>query len=219
MSHHIYQTRAFIIDSSDTGEANKFIAMFTEDLGLIYVAAQGVRLVQSKLRPFIQEMSFSKVSLVRGRELWRLTSAEKLISLADRRIPMALRKVSAEILQFVRRLVQGEEKHDALFSYTLEFFEFLLKKSAFSSAHIAGLTALGKASILHELGYGSHDTLMMELCGTSASNGTNDTHDTHGAHVAEGTKHRITEEKILAAEKSLRELEMHIRIALESSHL
>lgn len=209
MSHHIYQTRAFIIDSLDTGEANKFIAMFTEDLGLIYVAAQGVRLVQSKLRPSIQEMSFSKVSLVRGRELWRLTSAEKLISLADRRIHADLRKVSAEILQFVRRLVQGEEKHDALFTYVIEFFEFLLKNSAFSITHISALSALSRAGILHELGYGSHDALMMDLC-ASDSTGTGD---------AKRVGRRITEEKVLAAEKSLKELERHIRTALESSHL
>lgn len=214
MSHHIYQTRAFIIDSADTGEANKFIAMFTEDLGLIYVAAQGVRLVQSKLRPAIQEMSFSKVSLVRGRELWRLTSAEKLISLADRRIPVSMRKMSAEILQFVRRLVQGEEKHDELFAYTLEFFEFLLKNSAFAAGHAAALSALGRAGILHELGYGSHDALMMELCGPES---TDVADPALGTNL--GTKRRLTEEKVLTAEKSLKELERHIRIALESSHL
>lgn len=196
MSHHIYQTKAFVVESFDIGEANKMIALFTADLGFIYAVAQGVRLMKSKLKASIQDMSFSKVSLVRGREVWRLTNAEKLISLYDKRIPTPLRKLLAEELSFVRRLVQGENRHEELFNLMSKLCDFVLKNQKFSLDHIPAIDSLAKVNILRELGYGSDEVEVKEFIVSD-----------------------FNQEIVLYAEKNVVTLKSHIRVALQSSHL
>lgn len=166
MSHHIYQTKAFIIDSMDVGEANKLLTLFTADLGLVFVSAQGVRVMKSKLRASIQDLSFSKIALVRGKEYWRLTSAEKLISLYDKRVPLYVRQFMAGILQFVKRLINGESKHEELFDMLSKLFTFCfenskyfadLSKNSTKSNILKTLALITEFRVLESLGYGSDD--------------------------------------------------------------
>ncbi len=175
MSHHIYQTKAFIIDSIDVGEANKLLTVFTADLGLLYVSAQGVRIMKSKLRQSIQDLSYLKIALVRGKEYWRLTSAEKLISLYDKRVALDVRKVIAQSLHFVKRLTAGESKHQELFDMLSKLFTFCFENSKQLTQYnnqkdntdrqnkhplntIGALKLIIDFRILESLGYGSNDS-------------------------------------------------------------
>ena len=74
--HHIYTTKAIIIKSIPTGEANRFYFLFTKDLGFIKASAQGVRLLKSKLKGHLQTFSIVNISVVKGKEIWRITSSE-----------------------------------------------------------------------------------------------------------------------------------------------
>jgi chromosome segregation protein len=73
--HPIHTTPGFIIDSRPYGEAGKLLSIFTRDFGLVTTSASGIRFEKSKLRYHSQDYSFGSFSLVRGKELWRLTSA------------------------------------------------------------------------------------------------------------------------------------------------
>ncbi len=75
--YSIQTTPGFIIDSRAYGEAGKMLFIFTRDLGLVMAVAQGIRFERSKLRPFTQDYSFGEFSFVRGKEMWRLTSAQE----------------------------------------------------------------------------------------------------------------------------------------------
>jgi len=172
MSHHIYQTKAFIIDSVDVGEANKLLTIFTADLGLIHVSAQGVRIMKSKLRPSIQDLSYSKIALVRGKEYWRLTSAEKLISLYDKRVHLSVRKLMARVLMFVKRLTAGETKHEELFDMLSKLFTFCFEnskqladsqKTSQEDSILNTLELIINFRILESLGYGSDDAVFDEI--------------------------------------------------------
>ncbi len=212
MSHHIYQTKAFIIDSVDVGEANKLLTIFTADLGLIYVSAQGVRIMKSKLRPSIQDLSYSKIALVRGKEYWRLTSAEKLISLYDKRVHLAVRKLIAQSLQFVKRLTAGESKHDELFDMLSKLFTFCFENSKQLAGYVAVhensqdtgvMTALKLVvdfRILESLGYGSDNVDF------------DDVRDTFDWNISMLEKLAVDDEK-------MKKIESHIKHAIVSSHL
>jgi DNA repair protein RecO len=198
MSHHIYQTRAFIIDSIDTGEANKLLTIFTEDLGLMRVAAQGVRLMKSKLRPSIQNYSFSKVSLVKGKEYWRLTNADKLISLYDKRIPLLTRKFMIRVLLFIRRMTPVDVKHSEIFKLIADLYTFLLEHKVFvSEDNIDSIECLSTLRILDMLGYGNDNVELKAL--------------SSGVEWNEEIINQSTPLKV--------QIETHIRSALESSHL
>jgi|SRR5271168_2158095 len=123
MSHHIYQTESFVIDSVNFKEADKIITLFTKDLGLIQARATGVRLLQSKLRYSLQDYSYAKISLVRGREVWRLTSAGSTYNIVSKISPESF--VFARALSLVKRLVHGEEKNEHLWQTLYSALEFL----------------------------------------------------------------------------------------------
>jgi DNA repair protein RecO len=150
MSHHIYQTEAFVLDSKNTGEANKVIFLFTKELGLVAGIAQGIRHLKSKLRYSLQDFSYSKVSLVRGKEMWRVTSAGLVDVVQSKNNPAGFTFVRALVL--VKRLVQGEEKNEALWSVLASAFEYV-RKTAVEKDASEDFECLLILRILHTLGY------------------------------------------------------------------
>lgn len=117
MSYAVYTTRGFILGSAPSGEASKIYHIYTEDFGLIFAKAQSVRLLTSKLRFNLEEYSFATFSLVKGKEVWRLTGAtEKLNN-------PRFSRIYARVLHLVRRLVQGEEKNHELFNILVFMIE------------------------------------------------------------------------------------------------
>ena len=68
MSHYRYKTEAFILGSISTGEANRFIDIFTKELGRIRATARSVREERSKLRFSLQDFSISKIGRASCRE-------------------------------------------------------------------------------------------------------------------------------------------------------
>ena len=142
MSHHIYTTKAFIIHSSSHGEAGKFLLLFTHDFGMIGAVAQGIRLSRSKLRYHIQDYSFTNISIVRGKEVWRLTGAYGLV---DEIKPNILH---IKILKLLKRLLHGEEKNERLFIIIEELYKSKIKEEDYDNVEC--LTVL---RVLSALGY------------------------------------------------------------------
>jgi DNA repair protein RecO len=140
--HHIYTTSAFVINSSPYGEAGKFIMLFTRDFGMIGAVAQGIRLSKSKLKYHIQDYSFSKVSIVKGKEVWRLTGAGEIDNISKPNI------LHIKILKLLKRLLHGEEKNENLF----EIIESLYK-SDINNLDISLVEYLIVLRVLFVLGY------------------------------------------------------------------
>jgi DNA repair protein RecO (recombination protein O) len=74
--HPIQHTEAFVLKSIESGESNKRLWLFTKDFGLIVANVQGVRKSGAKLKSHITDYTLINVDLVKGREVWRLVSAE-----------------------------------------------------------------------------------------------------------------------------------------------
>ena len=108
MSYHIYTTRGIVLSERPLREADRIYSVLTRDLGLIRATALGVRKEQSKPRGNIEPFSLSSVSLVRGKEHWRATSAEFV-----RNIPSS--PIIARPLVLIEKLIQGEAPHPELF--------------------------------------------------------------------------------------------------------
>lgn len=117
--HHIYHTKAIVLASWNVGEANKRLTLFTRDMGMLTATVQGIRHGKSKLRFALQDFSLAHVDLVRGRDVWRVTSARPIESFATRALSKdtgTLIKHSAELLL---RLYRGEDPHPELFDEVL----------------------------------------------------------------------------------------------------
>lgn len=153
MSHHIYHTPGFILSSSPFGEANRSFRIFTKDLGFLAASAQGVRYLKSKLRYSLHEFSFCELSLVRGREFWRVIGAVKQDDLFEvfRNNPEMF-AVFGRVFSLLLRLLSGEEKNEKLFEYLEEAVLFARAKKC-SAELVRNFEYILVLRILSSLGY------------------------------------------------------------------
>lgn len=113
--HHIYHTHGFIISSRHSGEANKMLTIYTREMGLVRTAVQGIRLHKSKLRFAVQDFSYANIDLVRGRDVWRMTSATNITSFPYARADRDSLLLIARISKLIERLCDGEEANEKIF--------------------------------------------------------------------------------------------------------
>jgi len=149
--HHIYTTEAFIIKSFSLGEANRGYFLFTKDLGLVKATAQGVRLQKSKLRGHLNNFSLINISLVKGREIWRITNVETVLFNPFSKDTKKIETIK-NIFSLLARLVHGEEKNENLFD-VLKTFYIYLSESEISDDNLKNLEVLIALRILSNLGY------------------------------------------------------------------
>jgi len=114
--HHIYHTHGFITSFRNMGEANKMFVIYTKEMGLVRAVAQGVRLHKSKLRFALQDFSYARIDLVRGRDIWRVTSASTISSFPYARSDRQSLLLIARISKLLERLCDGEEAHENIFN-------------------------------------------------------------------------------------------------------
>ncbi|MES2088027.1 MAG: recombination protein O N-terminal domain-containing protein [Patescibacteria group bacterium] len=151
--HHIYQTSGFILSSSNFGEANRSFRILTKDLGFISASAQGVRLLQSKLRYAIHDYAFCDISLVRGKEFWRVVGVSKNIDLQKEfKNSKEMLLLFSRVFALLERLLSGEEKNEQLFKYIEEAVLFA-KNKTISKESILNFEYILVLRVLSSLGY------------------------------------------------------------------
>ena len=151
--HHIYHTEAFVLGSRQTGEDSKTITLYATGLGLVYAKAQGVRKLSSKLRYTLQNYSYAKVDLVRGKEIWRITTAVPLDSNTDILCVPEREQVITRVASLVTRLVTGEEHNDEIFLLLNSLCETLRTTLLLDNTYCAKIELYYVARILMTLGY------------------------------------------------------------------
>jgi DNA repair protein RecO (recombination protein O) len=158
MSYHTHHTEALVIKGFSVGEDNRFFSLFTRELGLLRALAKSVRLERSKLRYHLQEYAFVRVSLVRGRDIWRVTGA------GDSHNPY--RELAGEphkqlivlqITALLSRLLQGEEIDASLFDLVSSGFSFL-REVPMDAETVHTFECMLVLRILARLGYVGDDT-------------------------------------------------------------
>lgn len=149
--HHIYHTEGIILDSRNFGEAGRYYSIFTRDLGMIFASAQGVRKMSSKLRFVLQDFAYIKIDLVKGKDIWRVTSASKTNELENLSRKPEILKVLVNISRLLKRLLAGEETNPDLFADLLAGFSVLEKAKEFSEIH--NIEAIIVLRMLNNLGY------------------------------------------------------------------
>lgn len=151
-----YHTEALVLASYDSGEADRTIALFTRDFGLVRARAISVRAEHSRMRYATQHFSRSYVSLVRGKRGWRLAGATALA------LPQSGAGLSsfARIAELTMRLVAGEEKNEFLYATLAEAHRAL---SNDSMELLGTIEIVCVARLLYSLGYISNEALSSAL--------------------------------------------------------
>jgi recombinational DNA repair protein (RecF pathway) len=109
-----YATKCFVIESFDQGEHDRAYKLFTREFGMLMAHAKSVRKLESKLRAHVQPRTLSLVTLVQGKEVWRLVGAEGSAQVPD---------MVHEVVAILRRFIRGEGAHKALYDRLVQFLE------------------------------------------------------------------------------------------------
>lgn len=153
MSHHTYTTEALVLGGIDIGEASRSLILYTRDLGLVYGFAKSVREVRSKLRPAVQSLSLVLVSLVRGRDIWRVTGARALVNYyKELEDAPEKQQVLRRTAGLIRRLIRGETPGESVFIATHEAYAFLLREEL-TADELAIFECIVVLRLLSLLGY------------------------------------------------------------------
>lgn len=147
----IHQTQALILDSMDTGEANKFYWLLTREHGLVNATAQGVRWTKSKLNPTLQDFHVARVEFVRGKEVWRITNASSENNFDFFSLTKKSQEIVARVCLLLKRLYVGEEANEKLFDDVVDGFEKLSR--AFDAQTVDAIETIMVLKILYHLGY------------------------------------------------------------------
>jgi DNA repair protein RecO len=121
---HTYATPAFVLGRNQIAEASASVVLLTPDFGVIRARAQGVRKPAAKMAPALQTFALSDVTLVRGKDGWRMTGAI-LVARSAKELTREARLRAGRVAELLQRLVRGERKDPELFSLMLAFVEAL----------------------------------------------------------------------------------------------
>ncbi|MBX4215934.1 DNA repair protein RecO [Candidatus Parcubacteria bacterium] len=162
MSYHLYHTEGFVLGGRNIGESNRYYYLFTRDLGLVTAFAQGVRELKSKLRYHLDDFSSASFSLVRGKDVWRVTNAERTPFMPSVLADEKKRAVVAALFQFLRRFLQGEEESQSLFNELRENLAFL-ESETLADDELGDFELLVVARTLARLGYFDKNAAVREF--------------------------------------------------------
>lgn len=164
--HHIYHTHGFILSSRNSGEANKMLSIYTREMGLVRATCQGIRLHKSKLRFALQDFSYTKVDLVRGKDVWRVTSATNITSFPYARSDRQSLLLIARLSKLIERFCNGEEESNKIFDDFLQAL-YLLDDTSISKETREALELHLVLRIMNSLGYIGESTMLSSYLSTS----------------------------------------------------
>ena len=161
--HHIYHTHGFILSSRNVGEANKIFIVYTREMGLVRAMCQGIRLSKSKLRFALQDYSYVNIDFVKGKDIWRITSANHISSFPFARLNKLSVLFIARICKLLERLCDGEQANENVFDDYIETL-CLLDDICITDSSREALELYLVLRVMNSLGYiGDSDILSKYL--------------------------------------------------------
>jgi recombinational DNA repair protein (RecF pathway) len=118
---------------------------------MIRATVTGIRDIKSKLRHGLVDYSLVKVSLVKGKEVWRIVNvATQGNYYYEFRKDPERTQMLAKVMLILRRFLSGEEKNAELYDAVEEMFDMMAKVSI---SHLPAVEYIGILRIMHLLGY------------------------------------------------------------------
>lgn len=146
---HKYSTEAVVLGRIPFREAGATLALLTEDLGFVYARAEGVRRSGARLSHALQTLAHTEVTLVRGKEGWRLTGA-----VLSRKQPASLsypgKQRAARVSGLLQRLVGHEVQDERLYA---DFRNFLKALETEDETALDAAESLAALRLLSYLGF------------------------------------------------------------------
>lgn len=145
--HLLHTTPAFVVSRYPHGDSSRVYKLLTRNKGLLFAHAQGVRELKNRNRYALKTGAHIEVTLVRGREVWRLTGARA--GTVDS-VPAACIEEVRRVLDLVGKLVPVDDPTSHLYSVVYEGMNALTHAGTCDERAIEALTVL---RMLDDLGF------------------------------------------------------------------
>jgi len=120
-----YQTEAIIIKKTKLGEADRILPLYTPHLGKIQAVAKGVRRPRSKMSGHLELLTYSLVSLARGRNIDTVTGSQTINSFLPLKSDLELSSYALYITELVNQFTADHIENYRLFQLLLKTLENL----------------------------------------------------------------------------------------------
>lgn len=151
--YKIYNTSAIILKSIPFAEADCSYLILTKDFGVIRAEARGVRKIESKLKHHLLEFGDMEVSLVKGKDKWRIANANLTFNFFSLlKYNKEALAVFSRVVSLVLRLVPESEQNENFFNIIRNGFLFLAEQNL-TGANLSNFECVIVLKILHCLGY------------------------------------------------------------------
>ena len=167
MSYATYTTEALVCGAFDRNTADRTYLLYTREAGMLYAEAKSVREERSKQRYALQEFSYIRVSLVKGKQAWKTGSVEVIENDYQAAKSREARGSVALIYRTLRRFIHGEDASAELFDFCLKALRHVegaeVSKREFVDSYI-------QVMIMQHLGYVSASSIPRELADLTVEN-------------------------------------------------
>lgn len=110
-------TEAIIIKIYESGESDAVIKMYARDFGMIFAKSMSLR-KSVKLRAHIMENRITSVTLVKGKEYYRLAGAKEEYDMLNKH------KNLPTVAALINRYITGEQKNIRLYNRLIEYVNY-----------------------------------------------------------------------------------------------
>ncbi len=158
MAYKMYITDALVCGSHFHRTSDRSYLLFTREAGMVLAVAKSVREERSKQRYALQEFSLARVTLVRGRDMWKIAGVEPVENFYFTSKDRDTRAFIRSVIQLLRRVMHGEVEQRELFDDVLSFLQapFDIDRDV--------LLAIVTLRILNTLGYVAPDAELAPIC-------------------------------------------------------
>lgn len=157
MSYATYITDAYVCGTFNRNTADRSYLLFTRDAGMLFADAKSVREERSRQRYALQDFSRIRVSLVKGKQGWKVGSVEVRHNDFMRAVDKEARGSVVTIHRLLRRFIRGEEASPELFDFVSKALDFLVSEIELRTF----VATWVEVQVLRRLGYVS-DTAIPE---------------------------------------------------------
>jgi len=123
----IIKTKAIVIKEYIVGESDKYITLFSKDLGKIQVMAPKAKKHDRGLSSGTELFVYGEFMLARYRSTYRLMEIEVISTFHDIRNDLSVLSYGSYILEFIAEVTQEELNNEALFRLTLNALKALIQ--------------------------------------------------------------------------------------------
>jgi DNA repair protein RecO (recombination protein O) len=152
----LYKTQGIIIKTSNSGEVDRLITIYTKEFGKLLLKAKSVRKNQAKLKGHLELFLYSHLIVAPGRGLDIITGAETIEGFSRLRKNLPSLAAAYYLSELVDKLVAGPERDENIWQLLLGSFKVINREDSEIRTTVENF----ERSILRFLGYGKQDNFL-----------------------------------------------------------